>query len=66
MEIETKEGVYIFEFKMGQSAEEALAQIEIKIYHEKHKTRGKKIVLIGVEIQEDGKNLRKWKIRKMN
>ena len=62
VEVETKENIYIFEFKMGQSADRALQQIEEKGYHEKHKASNKKIVSIGVEIQEDGKNLKEWKV----
>jgi len=63
IEVETKESIYLFEFKMGQSADKALAQIERQAYHEKNRASGKKIVLIGVEIQSDGKNLKEWKIK---
>lgn len=65
IEIETADAIYIFEFKMKKSAEDALQQIESKGYGEKYKTSGKNIFLIGISIQEDGKNLKEWKIKEM-
>ena len=50
---------------MKKSAEDALQQIESKGYGEKYKTSGKNIFLIGISIQEDGKNLKEWKIKEM-
>ena len=63
VEIETEDSIYIFEFKTKATADEALDQIEKQGYHEKHRARGKRIVLIGTSIQEDGRNIGEWKIK---
>jgi len=63
VEVETDDAVYIFEFKTKVTADEALEQIEKQGYHEKHKASGKRIVLIGASIQEDGRNIGEWKIK---
>ena len=52
--METGEKVYIMEFKLRGSEEEALAQIKEKRYWEKYEGRGKEIELVGVKFQEEG------------
>jgi hypothetical protein len=49
--IESK-SIYIFEFKMNGSKEEALKQIKDKKYYEKYKTKGKPIYIIGAEFKD--------------
>lgn len=44
--------IYIFEFKLNGTKEEALAQIKAKKYYEKYMNRGKAIYLIGAEFRE--------------
>ena len=63
VEVETDDAIYIFEFKTKATANEALEQIEKQGYHEKHGASGKRIVLIGASIQEDGRNIGEWKIK---
>ena len=63
VEVETEDSIYIFEFKTKATADEALEQIEKQGYHEKHRAREKRIVLIGASIQEDGRNIGEWKIK---
>jgi len=54
--IETKEKIYILEFKIGTS-EEALQQIKEKRYYESFLTGNKRIGLIGVGFDEQSRNI---------
>ena len=45
--VETPCGIYVFEFKLDDTAEAALAQIKEKGCHEKYLRRGKKVTLVG-------------------
>jgi hypothetical protein len=58
--IETESHIYILEFKMG-SADDALAQVEERKYHEKYLSSGKSIQLIGVGFDEKEKNISHYK-----
>ena len=55
--VETPCGIYVFEFKLNRTAEEALAQIKEKGYHEKYVRNGKKMTLIGVAFDSELRNL---------
>ena len=44
--------IYIFEFKLSGTKEEALAQIKNKKYYEKYLDKGKDIYLVGVEFKD--------------
>jgi hypothetical protein len=59
--VETKNNVYCFEFKLNESADEALAQIETKDYLLPWKESGKKLFKIGVEIDHKKRNIGAWK-----
>ena len=65
VEVETKEAIYIFEFKVESKAEVAIAQIKEAGYAEKHKASKKNIFLIGVSINQDMRTLDEWKIEKV-
>jgi hypothetical protein len=54
--------IYIFEFKMNQDAEAALAQIREKDYYQKYQHAGKKIVLIGANFDAASRQISEWKI----
>jgi hypothetical protein len=58
--IETKEYVFIFEFKLKGLAKTALKQIKDKRYFEKYLASGKKIVLIGAVFNKKTRNLGKY------
>lgn len=60
--LQTKEYVYIFEFKMDKSAEEALQQIEAKNYAVPFVADRRKIVKIGVNFDSSERNITEWKI----
>ena len=64
--VETPCGIYIFEFKLNGTAEEALAQIKEKGYHETYLRAGKKVTLAGVAFDVDMRNLSDRKIEQLN
>ena len=55
--VETPCGLYVFEFKLNETAAEALAQIKEKGYHEKYLRAGKKLTLAGVAFDAEMRNL---------
>ena len=55
--VETPCGIYVFEFKLNDTATAALAQIKEKGYHEKYLRSGKKVTLAGVAFDAEMRNL---------
>ncbi len=55
--VELKKSVYIFEFKLFGTHQEALAQIKKKRYHEKYLDSGKKITLVGAAFDPEERNI---------
>lgn len=60
------ETIYIIEFKCNQSAETALRQIQNKRYAEKYRRSGKKIILMGINFNQQKRNPEEWKIQPDN
>ncbi|AGT44802.1 ATP-binding protein [Treponema pedis] len=58
--VETENTIYIFEFKLKGSAEEALKQIKEKKYAEAYRAEDKEIVLIGVNFNAEEKTIGEW------
>jgi hypothetical protein len=65
--LETAKEIYIFEFKLQGTAEEALAQIQSKGYAQKYghlihadPSVAKKVTLIGVEFDSEERNIGRW------
>ena len=58
--IEIANTVYVFEFKLSGTKDEALAQINRKQYAEKYIDTGKQIVLVGVEFDALKRNIGQW------
>lgn len=54
--IETGKFIYLMEYKIGK-AQDAMAQIKAKKYHEKYLASGKDIILIGVGFNPEQKNI---------
>ena len=65
VEVETKDAIYIFEFKMGGKPQDALNQIKEMGYAEKHRASDKNIFLIGAAISKNKRTLGKWQIEKV-
>jgi hypothetical protein len=55
LSIERGERIYILEFKGGEG--NALEQIRQKRYYEKYMDRGKKIYLVGIDFDEEERNI---------
>ena len=59
--VETPTQVYLFEFKLDQSPEVALKQIEQKQYHQAFWNKGKPVIGVGVNFSSGSKNIDGWK-----
>lgn len=59
--IELKDYVYIFEFKLDGSADEALRQIEEKNYAKPYLADKRKVVCIGVNFSSETMTVEEWK-----
>jgi len=55
--VELHKTIYVFEFKLFGTREEALAQIKEKEYYEKYLNSGKEIILIGVAFDPEERNI---------
>ena len=60
--LEFKNHVYIFEFKLDGSAEQALAQIDDRGYLIPYTVDGRKLMKIGVNVDPKERNIGDWKI----
>ena len=61
--VETKEYVYIFEFKLDGSADEALAQIEERGYALPYAADRRTVFRVGVNFDSQERNITEWKVR---
>ena len=59
--VETKEYIYIFEFKLDRGAEEALAQIEEKGYALPYAADARRLFKVGVKFDSQARNITEWK-----
>jgi hypothetical protein len=58
--IENKNNIYIFEFKLDKSSDDALEQILKKEYYQPYLHSGKKIMLIGANFDSEKRKLSDW------
>jgi len=61
--VEVSDSIYIFEFKLHGTAEEALQQIHDNEYYGKYTNKGKKIVLVGAAFDQQTRNIENWLIQ---
>ena len=61
--VETRDYIYIFEFKLDKSADEALAQIEEQQYALPYKADTRKLFKIGVKFDSELRNIAEWKVK---
>ncbi len=59
--VQTATDVYIFEFKMNESADAALAQIHEKGYADKYRASDKTMTAIGINFNENSRKIDDWK-----
>ena len=58
--LKTKEYIYVMEFKLDGTAEEAMRQINEKGYATPFKADGRKVIKIGVNFSRETKTIEKW------
>ncbi|WP_165157881.1 ATP-binding protein [Parabacteroides sp. ZJ-118] len=58
--VKTKDAVYVFEFKLNGSAEEALKQIDGKGYLIPYALDGKRLVKVGVNFSKETRNVERY------
>ena len=58
--LQTDKFIYIMEFKLNGTAEEALQQIDDKGYLIPYQADGRKLIKIGVEFSAEKRNLNRW------
>jgi ATP-dependent exoDNAse (exonuclease V) beta subunit len=58
--LDTGSHIYVFEYKLDQPAQEALAQIIAKGYAEKYRATGKPITRVGISFSTQDRNLAEW------
>lgn len=60
MLIKTKKSIFVFEFKMNESSEQALNQIQTKDYHKQFLMDERELVLVGANFDFSTKSLNDW------
>ena len=58
--VKTKDTIYVFEFKLNGSAEEALRQIDEKGYLIPYTLDGKRLVKVGVNFNKETRNVERY------
>ena len=58
--VKTANAVYVFEFKLNGTAEEALQQIEDKGYLIPYQADGREVIKLGVEFSAEERNINRW------
>ena len=64
--VETEKYVYLFEFKLDGSAEEALRQIRDQEYFRRYSVSSKPVFLAGVNFSSKDRAVSEWKIEELN
>jgi len=59
--VETPKYVYIFEFKLDGTADEALAQIEEKGYARPYAADARQVIRVGASFSSETGTLEEWK-----
>jgi hypothetical protein len=54
--------IYVVEFKVNASADEALAQIDSRGYTIPYEVDGRKVVKVGVNFSSETRTIEEWKI----
>ena len=52
--------IYVIEFKLNKTADDAMKQIENKEYAMKYRKEGKRIMLLGVNFDSNSGNISEW------
>ena len=60
--IETPDYIYVFEFKLDGTADEALTQIEEKGYARPYEADSRKLFKVGISFSSDTGTINDWKV----
>ena len=63
MVVKTHDYIYVMEFKLDGTAEEAMQQIESKDYPLPFKCEGRKLVKLGVNFSNEKRNVERWVVK---
>lgn len=63
MVVKTADYIYVFEFKLNGTAEEALKQIDDKDYLIPYSVDHRKLVKVGVDFNKDTRNIGRWLVQ---
>lgn len=58
--VKTPKYIYVFEFKLNGTAEEALQQIDDKGYLIPYQADGREVIKLGVEFSKEERNISRW------
>ncbi|CAK8717442.1 AAA-ATPase-like domain-containing protein [Candidatus Electrothrix aarhusensis] len=59
--VELKKAIFLFEFKLDGSADEALRQIITREYYQKYSLKGKPVTLVGVNFDSRKRGVAEWR-----
>jgi hypothetical protein len=62
---EVNDRIYIFEFKLNDTAEAALAQIKSTHYHERFLNAEKPLTLVGAAFDKEARNVTDWRLEEL-
>ena len=63
--VKTATRIFVFEFKLQGTAEEALQQIHQRRYHEKYTADDRELLLVGAAFDPETRNLERWLVEKI-
>lgn len=63
--IEAEKRIFLFEFKLDKSADEALQQIKERKYYQKYSLKDKSVTLIGANFDSQKRQVAEWKTEQM-
>ena len=61
--MQTRQYIYVMEFKLEGTAEEALRQMEDKQYARPFEADGRKVFKVGVNFSNEARNIEKWLVK---
>jgi hypothetical protein len=64
--LERAKYIYIFEFKLNQTAKAAIAQIESKHYADAYFKDKRDVIMVGASFSDASKNLQEWEYHFVN
>ncbi|MCL4202403.1 MAG: AAA family ATPase [Pirellulaceae bacterium] len=62
--VKTAERIFVFEFKLQGTAEDALQQIHQRRYHEKYTADSRELLLVGAAFDPETRNLDRWLVER--